>query len=163
MNTTQKYWYQDGGNVFAIVFVVIPITAFFGLAFYSKWQEDSKPQVVPMATGQLQQSLIGNPTFVVTLWHQHPGNLRNGALSVKVDSEMARGTGGSDFQIHSFELWEPNKDHAVSLAFPLKSFDSNIEMPITFQLTGKDIKPFIFKDVWLGNSWKSNQKLSPGQ
>lgn len=154
--TQERYWYQDGWNIFLLVFVVLPIIVVFALGSYANWREDAKPYVSPKITGRIEQPLFDTPRLVLIIWHQHPGNLRNGHLVVTVDSEFVRLPNGDKSLIHSFETWEPNRDHAVTLTFPLNGFDRQKELPIQTRLTTKHTQPFVNKDAWLGDNWKSN-------
>ncbi len=65
---------------------------------------------------------------------------------------------GSAAEIHSFETWEPNEDHAVEFTIPMPHFDPEQELPLLIELTAKNAKPFTFTTTWLGNGWKSDQQ-----
>lgn len=157
---SERYWYQDGGTVFGIVLVTAFI-GFLGYSFYQKAQEEARPYVIPKVVASLNQPLLGPPSLAVTVWHEHPGVLRNGRLTVSTSGEMVETGSGLHSQSHSFEIWEPNRDRAVKLTFPLKHFDPTREIPISFMLMGNGIKPFSSSDSWLGDNWKSNKKASP--
>lgn len=153
---SERYWYQDGWVVLGIVFVVV-----FGWGVYRQSAEDSKPQVIPNIVGSMNHPLFGSPTLVITLWHDHTGVLRNGRLMVSVDGKQVEGRSGLDTQFHSFEVWQPNRENAVTLKFPIKNFDPTKEIPISYSLIGHGIKPFRYSNAWLGDTWKSNQRSSP--
>ncbi|MDP1799464.1 MAG: hypothetical protein Q8K78_18350 [Planctomycetaceae bacterium] len=157
---SERYWYQDGGTVFGIVLVTAFI-GFLGYSFRQKAQEEARPYVIPDVAANINQPLFGSPSLVVTVWHTHTGVLRNGRLTVSTSGELVETRSGLHSQSHSFEVWEPNRDRAVTLTFPLKHFDATREIPISFTLIGQGIKPFTYSDAWLGNTWKSNKKASP--
>ena len=144
---SDKHWYQDGWVVLFILFVI----GFFGFSFYAQYVERSTPVVVPRVTGFIKQPvLLGSPSLEVAVWHQHPGNLQNGTLKVRLN--------GKDLKEHSYAVWEPNEAHSVKFSFPLRDYDPQREIPIEIAIYGKGIKPYQWNDAWLGNTWKSNQK-----
>ena len=150
---SERYWYQDGGTV-----LVIAVVGFLGYCFL---QKAATPYVVPSITGHVDQPLFGSPSLIITIWHEHTGVLRNGRLTASVSGEMVETRSGLNSQSHSFEVWEPNRDRAVTLTFPLKHFDPERDIPISITLVGKDIQPYMFKDIWLGDMWASNPKTNP--
>lgn len=157
---SERYWYQDGGTVFGIVLATAFI-GFLGYSFQQKAQEGARPYVIPHVAGSINQPLFGSPSLIITVWHEHTGVLRNGRLTVTTSGEMVESGSGLNSQSHSFEVWEPNRDHTVTLTFPLKHFDATREIPVSFTLIGSGIKPFAYSDSWLGAAWKSNKKTSP--
>lgn len=151
---SEKHWYQDGWVVLAIVF----IGGVFGLSFYRKHLEDSKPLITPMISGKLTRPLLGTPTLEVTVWHQHPAALRNVVLNVNVNEDPARREEYWDRRQHSFESWPPNKDQAVTFSFPLKQYAPEREVKVGVILLGKSIKLSMEGGTWLGETWKSDKE-----
>ena len=150
---SERYWYQDGSTVFWIA-VVAGIIGLFGYGSYQNAQLDALPFVVPKVTGRLNQPLFGDPSLEITVWHQYPATLRNVLLFVNVNEDPARAEKHWEKREHSFETWQPNEDHAVKFAFPLKRYDPNQEIRVGFGLLGKTIKPYITHSDWLGEGWK---------
>lgn len=121
--------------------------------FWNAWKRWT-PEVLPEIRGRLEQPLFGSPQLVITLWHQHPGNLHRGQFKVTLTSGLSSKPNGVDTQIHSFETWEPNEDHQKSFVFPLRAMDPAQELPLEFSLEAKEIKPATLRHSWQGNGWK---------
>ncbi|MDB5348500.1 MAG: hypothetical protein JWP89_6877 [Schlesneria sp.] len=147
---SDKHWYQDGGTV-VIALIVAGFLCFLGFSFYVQHVEETTPVVIPRLSARVQHPvLFGAPTLEMTAWHQHTGNLRNGTFRVRLY--------GDDLKEHSYEVWEPNKSHAITLSFPLRNYDPEQEIPIEFAIYGNGIKTHQWRDAWVRNNWKSNQK-----
>jgi hypothetical protein len=139
----EQPWYQKGWLVLFILFVV-------GL-FYAGHAEQSTPVVVPRVGGVLRLPILfGPPTLELMVWHQHPGNLENGWVSIVVDGKILRE--------HSYSVWQPNEAHAVKFSFPLEDYDPKREFSVDVMIEGKGIKLYRSIDPWLGNTWKDNQQ-----
>lgn len=151
----ERYWYQDGWVMLFITAIVL----FFGYSCHQQAQEQAKMTVLPMLTGRLNQPFFGSPSLEITFWHQSPGNLQNGVLTVTATGSMVQR--GKDLKAHSFEVWEPNENHAVTLTFPLQNYDATQEIPIEIALFGKGIKTWSTRDAWVGQTWKSNLESQP--
>ena len=130
---------------------LLGLVAFAAYYYHCLQVENSRPQVIPEMTGQLEQLWGSEPTLVLTFWHQHPGHLQQGLLTVTLDSAVTR---GAPQQTHSFELWEPNQDHAVTLRFPLRKEALQQELPVTVQFAGRNLKPSTRRETWQGTAWK---------
>lgn len=153
---TERAWYQDGGCVFWL----LAIAGLIALSII-KTKEENRPTVYPSMTGRIEQPFFGSPSLVITAWHQHTGVLRNGRLTIEVKGTDVAKRGSVDSQEFSFETWEPNQDHAVTMRFPLKQVDPQCELSVACSLIASDIKPSTQDDMWLGNHWKSNQTTPP--
>lgn len=136
---------------------VVVLLVLAGLAVMYLYN-DSKPHVFPRLRGQVEQPFLGGPVFVVTAFHQHPGNLRKGTLQIEISGPLVRDSSGRDVQKSSFELWEPNEEHAVILRFPLREYDPAQEIPVNFSIRASGIKDSTYQDAWSSKGWKSNQK-----
>ena len=150
----QRAWYQDGSTVIASVVVTVFIGAFI-FTKYLEVQESKKPYAIPLISGILRQPLLENHSLEIKLWHQFPGTLRNGTLTVTATSEMVIGSPINKY--HSFENWEPNEDNGVTFFIPLRDFDPSQELPLRIRLEAKNAKTHEHSSVWLGSNWKSNQ------
>ena len=153
MSQSEKSWYQNGDTVFSIV-VVAALASFFGWIFWQHNEQESRPVAFTLLTGRLELALLAEPTLHISVWHQFPGTLRNGALTITTDSSMVEKR--DQFKIHSFEAWDPNRDAHIELTFQMQDFDSLKEIPLTVRLEGKNSRPYEGTFVWLGNDWKSN-------
>jgi hypothetical protein len=149
---SERYWYQNGWTVFWIVVVVGAVS----LHFYNTAVDRATPSVTPKVTGRLHQPLFGTPTLEITAWHQYPAALRNVQLFVSVNDDPARSQERWIQRVHSFESWSPNRDQAVTLTFPLKQYDPQLEIAVTILLAGKSVKMSLQEAVWQGSGWKSN-------
>ncbi len=158
----ERYWYQDGWVVIGLI-VGAGFAALLVRGCIERDRENSKPRVVPQVTGKLNQPIFGSPSLTITVWHQHTGTLRNGMLQVTLNEDPAKSEDRWQRQQHSFEAWEPNKDHAVTFTFPLQEYQPHKEIHLGFLLVGRDIKPFILGVEWLGQGWKSNQVQKPAE
>ncbi|WP_437191537.1 hypothetical protein [Planctomicrobium sp. SH527] len=127
---------------------------FVGLALYN----ESRPHVFPRIRGRVEQPFLGDPVLVMTVFHQHPGNLRKGTLQITISGPQVQNSSGSETRKHSFELWEPNEEHAVLLNFPLRKYDPTQEIPVSFSIKAAGIKDSAYEDAWSGAGWSSNQK-----
>lgn len=144
------------------------VFAFYGgiiwgvFLLYMAYQENSLQKVSPNITGRIARPLFGKPTFEVHVWHQYPGDVKNGQLTVKVSGKhvICDGTPIDDScasQIHSFETWEPNQENEVIFEFPLSRYDSDTEIQFGLLLSGNSIKEYLITDEWTGDGWKSSQ------
>lgn len=100
----------------------------------------SKQPVFPRLRGHVEQPFLGSPMLVITAFHQHPGNLRKGTLQVTVSGPQVGDMSGRETQFHSFELWEPNEEHAVVLRFPLRAYDPTQEIAVSYSIKAAEIK-----------------------
>ena len=153
---TERAWYQDGGCVIGIV-----IMAFGLVSAYRQAERDRIPTVFPRLTGRVEQPFFGSPRLVITAWHQHTGLLRNGRLLISVKGVQVANHGGEDSEEYSFESWEPNHDHAVTLTFPLREVAADKEIAINYSLIADNIKPGRSSDAWVNGGWKSNPPSPP--
>ncbi|QDT32006.1 hypothetical protein [Thalassoglobus polymorphus] len=157
MTNTERAWYQDGWTVFFIVLVggvfIVPV----GTQLYQQWQYEQKPYVIPQISGRVQRQLFGQPELIISAWHQHPGDLRNGVFVVSLNHKEDERTKKENTRFHSFEIWKPNKENALEFTFPLSSGEVSKEIPMSFLLRAKNVKQHFSVDSWLINDWKSNQ------
>lgn len=147
----QKHWYQDGGLMLLIVAGICWLAG-------SAYQEWAKPQVwstIPRITGGVEQPLLGSPSLTITIWHQTPGDLKNGVILVLVPGAGDAGE-DDDTQIHSFETWSPNQDQAVTFTIPLPNYRVDQEIPVEILVRAINLKTYSISAVWFGNTWKSN-------
>lgn len=150
----ERAWYQRGSTVLGIVvFAVWAIPL-----LYQGWQQSQMVHVNPQVAGCINQPTFGEPSFEVHIWHQHSGNLRNGTFTVSVATDMLKNPEGTESTMHSFEVWEPNRENAVKFKFPLRRFDPHQEIQFSVLLAGKNISTYYYADTWLGSDWKSNQE-----
>ena len=151
---SEKHWYQSGWALFGISIALI-VFARFCYLFLITAEYEARPQVTPEIVGHMEKPFFGSPTLIITVWHQHAGNIRNGALLVTMTGPMAPSEDKQHHKVHSFEFWEPNRSHAVKLSFPLRNYDPNQEIPLEFWLYGKNIKADIIHLTWVNEKWKS--------
>ncbi|WP_437222705.1 hypothetical protein SH661x_002903 [Planctomicrobium sp. SH661] len=140
-----------------IALIVILGLGMFTSRLYREWQDSQRPRVVPDISGIVEQSLFGQPTLVIVISHQYVGNLKNGIVLITAKGDLIADPSGEDQFKHSFEVWEPNQENALMARFPLKRFDPEQEIPVTFCLAGKSFQTYFHGDAWLGETWKSNQ------
>ena len=119
--------------------------------------------VVPGIRGRVNQTVTDHPTLEITVWHQHPAQLKNCVFKATISGPMVFGHEGLATQIHSFVVWDPNQDHGVTLRFPLRHYDPDQEIPIELSLHGNGIKTWTHKDTWLANEWNSNRQSANNQ
>jgi hypothetical protein len=139
----KKLWYQDGWIVFWIV--VIAIVVFLNL------REEPKP--VPIRViGGVREPLFGPSRFELSVWHEFPGNLQSGILTVWVQGAAV--PADKEFEAHSFETWNPNKDNAVRFEFPLESYDSSKPLSVKCSVEAENARRATTNHVWLNGGWK---------
>lgn len=155
MSEQEKYWYQDGGIVLLILFVGA-VLSFWGFNAWREYQFSQIPIILPISAGRLEQPLWGDPVLHVQVWHQFPGRLQKGNLIISSDSPMV--VEGDQFQMHSFESWDPNRDHEVKLRFRLQNFNPKQEIPLTMRIEATNGRAIDYTPKWLGWDWKSNQE-----
>ena len=91
------------------------------------------------------------PAFELAVWHRHPGNLRNGKLSVWV---MGKAIAKEDeHKVHSFETWPPNEANAVNFSFPLHDYDPKQPLRVTCYVTPANARDTPIQFVWQNNRW----------
>lgn len=139
---------------------IVAVAGALGLSYLQDRQE-SLPTVYPRLTGRIEQPFFGSPSLVITAWHQHTGALRNGRITIEIKGSDLEKSGGVDSQVFSIETWEPNKDRAITMTFPLRQVQTESQLSVTCSLMATDVKPSILEDVWLGKDWKSNQTTPP--
>ena len=142
---SEKHWYQDGWTVL----IVLAIAGFLYLS--STRQEPI--EVYPLLAGRVEQPILGAPSFVVTVFHQHPATLRNVILRVRLSQEIALDHKVWPEQVHSFETWLPNRDQSVSFTFPLKPYDPQKDIGVEATLEGKEVKRSISFGRWVNGGW----------
>jgi hypothetical protein len=142
---SDKHWYQDGWRVLIILIIV-------GFVYLVSTNKEP-PTVYPRLAGRVEQPFLGSPSFVVTVFHQHPASLRNVILRVKLSQEIALDHREWPEQVHSFETWPPNRDHAVSFTFPLTSYDPQKDLGVEATLEGKEIKRSVSFARWVNGGW----------
>ena len=142
---SDKHWYQDGWRVLVILIIV-------GFVYLVSTNKEP-PTVYPRLAGRVEQPFLGSPSFVVTVFHQHPASLRNVILRVKLSQEIALDHREWPEQVHSFETWLPNRDNAVSFTFPLKSYDPQKDLGVEATLEGKDLKRSLSFARWVNGGW----------
>ncbi|MCA9052203.1 MAG: hypothetical protein KDA75_00120 [Planctomycetaceae bacterium] len=154
MNQPEKHWYQDGFTVIVVVLLLAGV----GVWIREDWNRRAaanRPIVLPLVAGRLEQPFFDNPVLHLTVWHQFPGTLRNGQLTVNIDSPLV--AQNDRFQIHSFESWEPNQDHEVSFRIPLTASDLSEEIPIQLRIDSMNGRAVEYTARWLGTGWKNRQ------
>lgn len=151
MNQTEKHWYQDGFTVIAVV--IVATLLFSWLRNESKRNEEaSRPVIVPLFSGRVEQPFFGDPVLHMTVWHQFPGTLRNGTLTIDTTSPMIAER--DQHQIHSFETWQPNRDQEVTFRLTLQNFDPDTELPIDVKIVAANGRSQPRTETWLGQGWK---------
>jgi hypothetical protein len=159
---SERYWYQDGWTVFYIVVGTIVYGGYFAMRshlLYLDAVDRNRPPVDLRMAGLIDQSLLEQPKLVVHIWHQHPGVLRNGHLTVVVSGPLADTRRGAQRQEFSFGNWEPNQSAATVLSLPLTRFNPAEPIFVDVTLIANDVQPFSRREVWTGDSWLS----SPGR
>lgn len=156
MSENERAWYQNGETTL-VVTIGLCIVVYFGLQYFWELQDQQKLVAVISASATIERAFQKNPVWKVKVWHQCPGILRNGQLIVTVESDQLAKPNGEQFKMYSFEEWSPNEGNGVDFEFPLQAFDLEQEMPIKFELSAKNAKPYIYRDAWFGRGWKSNQ------
>ncbi|MBD3675696.1 MAG: hypothetical protein HUJ26_19465 [Planctomycetaceae bacterium] len=157
MTNTERAWYQDGWIVLFVVLMGGTIIVPVGSQLYRQWEYEQKPYVVPQITGRVERPVFGQPKLIITAWHQHAGDLRNGLFVVSLNHKKDEHSKNENRRIHSFELWKPNKENALEFTFPLSHDEVAEEIPMSFLLTAKNIKRHFSVDSWLIDNWKSNK------
>jgi hypothetical protein len=135
---------RQGEVDFGLIIVLLVVGGLVALFVY----DGNKQPVFPRLRGHVEQPFLGSPVFVITAFHQHPGNLRKGTLQITVSGPQVRDSSGHETQTHSFELWEPNEEHAVILRFPLREYDPAQSIPVSFSIKAAGIKDSACEDAW---------------
>lgn len=144
------------------------VIAFYGgiiwgiFLLYSTYQESTLQKVSPHISGHIVRPLFGQPTFEVHVWHQYPGDVKNGQLVATakgndVTCDEVSGDEPCASRIHSFETWEPNQENKVIFQIPLSRYNSETEIQFGLLLSGNSIKQYRISDEWTRDGWKSSQ------
>lgn len=129
-----------------------------GVVVLKHWNERveaNRPLIVPQVAGTLEQPLFGDQVLHIIVWHQFPGTVRNGTLTIHTTSPLV--LEWDRLQIHSFEAWEPNRDQQVTFDLALTNFNPTTEIPLDVQITAANGRPHLHTATWLGETWKSLQ------
>jgi hypothetical protein len=144
----ERPWYQSGWVALAIVLLLVT----FGPTAYQQYRFSQLAQITPQLAGRIEEPLIGPPIFHVTAWHQNAGDLKNGILSVGAKGDLVADPENST-KVHSFETWSPNKENAISWAFPLVEFDASKEIEVVVFLKSKISRVYFAVAKWKDREW----------
>ncbi|MCA9030740.1 MAG: hypothetical protein KDA66_08030 [Planctomycetaceae bacterium] len=147
--TTERPWYQRGWTLI----IILILLAVFGPPYYRLYQFTQLAKIRPQLTGRVEQPFFGTPVLHLNAWHQHAGNLQNGVLSVIAEGPNVVGEDHQAVHIHSFEIWEPNEEHALAFPVPLTEFDPNQEITVSIILKAKNCHLYFAVAKWKGREW----------
>lgn len=104
-----------------------------------------------LVSGRVHQPLFGSSHFEFNVWHQFPGDLKQGSLAVWVKSKAV--PTGEQFQRHSFETWSPNEVKALSFQFPLGDFQPDSILTVECLVQATNAKTTSSRFVWQKDRW----------
>lgn len=142
-----------GDKFVTIVFKLLCILfgIFYGLPFLYNVLVPKQAAVYLQVTGRVEHGFFTGPSLELTCWHQHPGNLTKGTLSIWV-----RGKGmpqGEVHRLHSFEVWEPNDIHRLAFSFPLVDYNPSEPLEVSFLTQASNALDTSQKHIWVNHGW----------
>ena len=104
--------------------------------------------------GSVTQPVLESPEFVIRIWHQHPGKLEGGKLTVNVNGHRIATDQHSETKHYSFETWLPNESQAAEFRFRLRNHDDStpLHVQLTFRCGG--VNDHQSKTTWQNGNWK---------
>ena len=105
-------------------------------------------------TGEVTRTILEKPEFVVRVWHHHPGDHKNGKLSVYVNSNRLAARQKMSTKYFSFESWSPNEENAAELRFDLSNFDDDAIINVEVGFEAPYYKYFRDKSVFRNGRWQ---------
>ena len=153
----ERPWYQNGWTMLFIILVLLVI----GPPLYQRYQFSQLARIRPQLTGRITEPLFGNPELEITVWHQNAGNLHNGVLAVIADGKIVLSDDRKAKHFHSFEMWQPNKQNALSFTVPLTEVDSREAISISILLNAKNCHQYFAVAEWKGLEWTDLSEAWP--
>jgi hypothetical protein len=139
---------QDRGGNGCLIAVVSVIGLFLLIGLLNPKKETVDVRVM----GQIKRPLLADESFELAVWHHHPGNLKYGQLTVRINGKTV--PAGRPPKYHSFETWEPNEQHAVTISCPLVGYDPTEPLTIDVVVKAANARDTFGHFVWQGNGWK---------
>ena len=133
------------GGCLVVVLVVI------GLVFLAGLLNPKKKPVDVRVSGQIQGHFFDDPTFTLTVWHQHEGDLKNGRLTIRIHGKDIPKERSS--HVHSFERWSPNQQHAVTVQFSLPNYDPALPLVIEIFVKAANARDTPIRLAWQNGDW----------
>lgn len=116
-----------------------------------------KPQLDVHFAGTVKPSIIFSHEFTVQVWHQNPGTVKNGVLTVTVKGAHLRGKTKTD--VWSFDSWPPNQSSARTFTYELEAIGDDLALDVEVQVRSAGTLPRTLRDEWRGSDWKSRSKV----
>jgi len=138
----EKSWYDDGG----LMLFLACVAAFVYFMWFTPKQQPVEIQIF----GRVDQGLFGGETLKVTCWHIFPGTLEKGRITVLAEStSLAK---GEVLKYHSFDAWPPNKEHQVTVDFPLHEVERSAPIRLSIQIVAQNAKDSHYQIAWDRNT-----------
>lgn len=131
---------------------LIVVVVFIGFFLLAGLLNPKQKTVDVRVMGQVKQPLLAGPSFELAVWHQHPGNLKNGTLTIWIKGKAV--PQGWPPKVHSFESWNPNQENAVTVSCPLKNYDPAEPLVVQVLVKAANARDTSTRFVWQGNRWK---------
>jgi hypothetical protein len=135
----------EGGCLIAVIVVI-------GLVFLAGILNPKNKPVDVRVTGQIQGHFIDDPTFTLSVRHQHEGDLKNGRLTVWLRGKSIRPEDTA--HVHSFESWGPNKQNAVPIQVSLPNYDPAEPIVVEVFVRAANARDTSSRLVWQNGGWK---------
>jgi len=131
---------------------LIAVLAFFGVIFFlGLW--DPKQEFAPVhVTGSAQNHFLADPTFTLVVWHQHPGDLKNGRLTIRIQGKQVPKKDSE--LVHSFERWEPNEENGVTHRVSLPDYRPAEPLVVEILIEAANARDTPARFVWQNGGWK---------
>ncbi len=158
----ERPWYQSGWTMLVIVIVLLV----FGPPLYQNYQFSQLKRVTPQVGVRIDKQMFGPPVFHVVVHHKNPGTVRNGNLTIQVSgdtvvSEDNTENESSAKRSHSFEVWEPNEDHAFEWVFPLTEFNADDELKVSVFFFAKGCRQYFSSGSYKADGWGEVKEYWP--
>lgn len=102
--------------------------------------------------GRMQQGFVAPASFELEVYHQHPGDLHRGKLTVDIrGSGLARRSSRSEY---SFETWSPNESNARRYSSPLGEYNPNDPITVVITVQAAEVRNTSVTLQWENGKWK---------
>lgn len=113
------------------------------------------PSINVNVSGQIRPRPNSPSEFHLYVWHQHPGEIKTGVITVVVSGlELADLSEAAKTEQWSFSSWSPNREAAKEFVFPIRADGNNATVIIQVHINAANVSAFSGAFRWDGYRWK---------
>lgn len=155
---SDRPWYQS--RLDSVMFIgFLGFLIFLAVDQWRWYSKQQQPEAITLLSGKLEQPLYGTPVLHLYARNQFPGNLHNGMVLLTLDSSQIETS--EQVQVHSFEVWEPNREHQVTFEIPVENFNPDQPIPIKLEVAARNARPYEDLKFWKGFGWHNADSETP--